>query len=145
MNSPMDYAEEIANLFKSIQKTYNHYVSSQAGCHNFTVPQLTVLRELYHHPEITLTELSARVGLSKSTVSGIVDRLVSHGAVKKVKVSEDLRIVRISLTEEVSAVEEKLDAIRKNYLAELFKNIDGSDLEKILFGLKRLDKLMKNI
>ncbi len=145
MNFPLDYAEEIANLFKSIQKTYNLYVVSQVGCDNFTVPQLAVLRELYHHPEITLTELSKRVDLSKSTVSGIVDRLVSRGTVKKVKVSEDRRIVRISLMEEVSALQEKLDTIRKNYLAELFKNIDVSDLERMLFGLKQLDNLMKNI
>ena len=145
MNFPLDYAEEIANLFKSIQKTYHHYVLSQVGCYNFTVPQLAVLHELYHHPEITLTELSERVDLSKSTVSGIVDRLVLRGAVKKVKVSEDRRIVKISLMEEVSAVQEKLDAIRKNYLAELFKNIDDTDLEKMLFGLRQLDNLMKTI
>jgi len=129
----MDYAEEIANLFKSIKKTYSLHVLSQVGCDNFTVPQLAVLHELYHHPEITLTELSERVDLSKSTVSGIVDRLVSKGAVKKLKVSEDRRIVRISLMEDVSALQEKLDAIRKNYFAELFKNIDVSDLERMLF------------
>lgn len=145
MNFPMDYAEEITNLFKSIKKTYNLHVLSQVGCDNFTVPQLAVLRELYHHPEITLTELSKRVDLSKSTVSGIVDRLVSSGRVKKVKVSEDRRIIRISLMEDVSALQEKLDAIHKNYLAELFKNIDVSELERMLFGLKQLDNLMKNI
>ena len=144
MNFPMDYSEEIANLFKSIHKTYHHYILSQVACHNFTVPQLTVLHELYHHPEITLTELSERVDLSKSTVCGIVDRLELHGAVKRVKVCEDRRIVKISLTEKVYAVQEKLDVIRKNYLAELFKNINAADLEKMLFGLKQLDNLMKN-
>jgi len=145
MNFPVDYAEEMANLFKSIQKTYNHYVLSHVGCYNFTVPQFAVLHELYHHPEITLTELSERVDLSKSTVSGIVDRLVARGVVKKVKVNEDRRIVRISLMKEVSAVQEKLDAIRKNYLTELLENINVSDLERMLFGLKQLDNLMKNI
>ncbi|EGW36204.1 MarR family transcriptional regulator [Desulfosporosinus sp. OT] len=144
MNFPTDFADEIANLFKSIHKTYHDYILSQVACHNFTVPQLMVLHELYHHPEITLTELSERVDLTKSTVCGIVNRLELHGAVKKVKVSEDRRIVRISLTEEVSAVQEKLDAIRKNYLAELFKNTDPEDLEKILYGFKLLNNVMKN-
>jgi len=145
MNFPIDYAEEIANLFKSIHKTYQQYILSQGACHNFTAPQLMVLRELYHHPEITLTELSERVGLAKSTVSGIIDRLESQGVVKREKVIEDRRIVRLSLTEEVSAIKEKLEVIRKNHLAELFKNIAAADLEKMLFGLKQLDNLMKNL
>ena len=143
MNFPTDYAEEIVNLFKSIRKTYHHYILSQVACHNFTVPQLTVLHELYHHPEITLTQLSERVDLSKSTVSGIVDRLELHGVAKRVKVSENRRIVKISLTEEVSAIQEKQDVIQKNNLAELFKNIDAADLGKMLFGLKQLDNLME--
>lgn len=95
-------------------------------------------------PEITLAELSERVDLTKSTVCGIVNRLELHGAVKKVKVSEDRRIVRISLAEEMSAVQEKLDVIRKNYLTELFKTIDSEDLEKMLYGLKLLNNVMKN-
>lgn len=144
MNSMLEKVEEIGNLFKSIHKTYHQYMSSQVSCHNLTVPQLLVLHELYYHPEITLTELSERVDLSKSTVSGIVDRLVLQGKVKRVKVREDRRIVRISLTEEVSAIQEKLDVIRKNYLVELFKNIDSVNLEKMMLGLKQLDKLMKN-
>lgn len=143
MNAPIDCAKEIADLFKSIHKTYHHYILSQVACHNLTVPQLTVLHELYHHPEITLTELSERVDLAKSTVCGIIDRLEVHGAVKRVKVNEDRRIVRISLTEDVGAVQGKLDVIRKNYLAELFKDIDPEDLEKMLFGLQQLNGLMK--
>jgi len=145
MNFPIDYAEEIADLFKSLHKTYQQYIQSQVACHNFTAPQLMVLRELYHHPAITLTELSKRVSLAKSTVSGIVDRLESQGVVKRVKVSEDRRIARISLTEEVSAIKEKLEVIRKNHLTELFKNIDAADLEKMLIGLKQLDDLMNNL
>lgn len=139
----MDYAEEIGNLFRSIHKTYQQYILSQVACHNLTVPQLMVLHELFHHPEVTLTELSERVGLAKSTVCGIIDRLESHGAVKRVRVSEDRRIVRISLTDEVAAEQEKLDVIRKNYLGELFKNTDASELEIILVGFKQLDNLMR--
>ena len=145
MNSKIVYAEEIANLFKSIHKTYHQYILSQVSCYNLTVPQLMILHELYHHSEITLTELSERVGLAKSTVSGIVDRLELRGAVKRIKVSENRRIVRISLTEKVSAIQGKLDVISKNYLAELFNNIDAADLEKMILGLKLLENLMKNI
>jgi DNA-binding MarR family transcriptional regulator len=78
-------------------------------------------------------------------MSGIVDRLESHGVVNRIKVNEDRRIVRISLTEKVSAIQEKLDVIRKNYWAELLKNADSEDLEKMFFGLKQLNNLVKNV
>ncbi|HWI55477.1 MAG TPA: MarR family transcriptional regulator [Desulfobacteria bacterium] len=136
-----DSAEEIKNLFRDIHKSYRSYVASQIGEHNFTVPQLLVLQELYNHPNITLKELSELAGLAKSTVCGIVDRLELQGAVNRVRDTEDRRNVIISLSPRVSELSDTVDIIKKNYLAGLLKKIDQSEVDKIVYGLRVLNAL----
>lgn len=136
-----DCAEELKNLLREIQKSFRTYVASQIGEHNFTVPQLMVLQELYHHPNITLKELSELVGLAKSTVCGIVDRLEMQGAVNRVRDTSDRRNVIISLSPGVTELSDTVDIIKKNYLAGLLKNTDQSEVNKIIYGLRALNSL----
>ncbi len=70
-----DYSEIINNLFKSIHKTFTSYICEKTKNLGFTVPQMMLIFQLHNHPFITLQELSNKLGLSKSTVSGMVDRL----------------------------------------------------------------------
>lgn len=136
-----DCAEEIKNLLREIQKSFRKYVASQIGQHNFTVPQLMVLQELYNHPRLTLKELSELVGLANSTVCGIVDRLELQGAVIRVRDTGDRRNVKISLSPKVSELTDTVNIINKNYLAGLLKKIDQSEIDKIIYGLRMLNTL----
>lgn len=143
MDKLNDYAEEIKNLFRSIEKSFRGYMSAQIGEHNLTVPQLLVLQELYHHPNITLKELSELVGLAKSTVCGIVDRLEMNGAVNRVRDQEDRRTVKISLSPQVSELSDTVNIIKKNYLVALLKKAGDAEVAKIVDGLRILNELME--
>lgn len=136
-----DSAEEIKNLFRNIVRNFRTYIASQIGEQNFTVPQLMVLHELYNHPNITLKELSEMMGLAKSTVCGIVDRLEMQGAVIRVRDTSDRRNVKISLSPGVSKLTDTVDLIKKNYLSGLLKNIEQSEVDKIIYGLRALNTL----
>lgn len=143
MDHVNDYAEEIKNLFRSIGKNFRNYILAQTGEHSFTVPQLMVMQELYSHPEITLKELSELMGLAKSTVCGIVDRLETQGAVIRTRDPEDRRTVKISLSPKVSELTDTINIVKTNYLAGLFKKVEPSEVEKIIYGLRLLNKLME--
>ncbi len=143
MENLNDYAEEIKNLFRSIGKNFRNYILAQTGEHNFTVPQLMVMQELYSHPGITLKELSELMGLAKSTVCGIVDRLETQGAVIRTRDPEDRRTVKISLSPKVSELTDTINIVKTNYLAGLFKKVETSEVEKIIYGLRLLNKLME--
>ncbi len=144
MESLTDYAEEVKNLFRSIHKNFRMYVAAQVGEQNFTVPQIMVLQELYQHPAITLKELSEEVGLARSTVCGIVDRLARQGAVNRVRDLNDRRTVRISLSPQVSELNETINLIKKNYLASLLKDLEPKDWEQIVCALRMLNNLTEN-
>lgn len=151
MDTLTDYAEETKNLLRSIDKNFRKYILAQIGKHqaqigkyNLTVPQLMVMQELYSHPNITLTELSDLMGLAKSTVSGIVDRLEKQGTVVRVRDEEDRRTVKISLAPGVSELKDAINEIKKNYLTELLGKVKPDEVKQIVDGLKMLNLLMED-
>ena len=144
MDNLNDYAEEIKNLFRSINKKSRNYVLSQVGHCSFTVPQIMVMQELYSHPDITLKELSELMGLAKSTVCGIIDRLETQGAVIRKRDTEDRRAVKISLAPKMSEITDSINVIKKNYVVGLLRKVETSEVEKIVYGLRKLNALMED-
>jgi DNA-binding MarR family transcriptional regulator len=68
-----------------------------AAAHELSLTQMRVLAILRdHRPKIA--ELAAHLGLERSSVSGLVDRAVRRGLVRREASSDDARAVRLSLT-----------------------------------------------
>ncbi|HZU77174.1 MAG TPA: MarR family transcriptional regulator, partial [Dehalococcoidia bacterium] len=68
-----------------------------------TMPTLKVLLLLREEPGAPSGVLAARLGVSPSTVTGLVDRLAARGFVRRHEDREDRRLVRNVLTEEGAA------------------------------------------
>lgn len=92
-----DAAEVVSclrRLFKAIQE-YSKAIQRRVG---LSAPQLWALTLLAAEPGLSLGELSERMFAHPSTVSGVVERLVDRGAVRRDVDGEDRRGVRLSLT-----------------------------------------------
>ena len=68
-----------------------------------TPPQITALEVLVDHTRetgagLTVSELSTRMGLAHSTVSGIAARLERHGLLSRTPQPDDRRYTRLELT-----------------------------------------------
>ncbi len=72
-------------------------LSRAAAEHDLSLTQLRVLAILRDH-EPTMAELATHLGLERSSVSGLIDRAVRRGLVRRDTSSEDGRAVRVSLT-----------------------------------------------
>src|SRR6185437_3781590 len=67
-----------------------HYAQGQ-----LTAPQRIVMQALFNSEGLSLKELCARVALSHSTVSGIVDRLQARGMIERSTDAADRRLTCI--------------------------------------------------
>ncbi|GAA1537543.1 hypothetical protein GCM10009827_065480 [Dactylosporangium maewongense] len=65
---------------------------------NLTMQQLKVLILLARHDGIASQELTRHLGVTLATLSGIVDRLVTHGYVTRAEDPHDRRIRRLHLS-----------------------------------------------
>ena len=72
-------------------------LSRAAAEHDLSLTQLRVLAILRDH-EPTMAQLAAHLGLERSSVSGLIDRAVRRGLVRRDASTEDGRAIRVSFT-----------------------------------------------
>jgi DNA-binding MarR family transcriptional regulator len=86
--------QSLRRIFKAIQD-YSQEVSGSFG---ITGPQLWALKIVSQHPDLALGELSRKMYLHPSTVTGVIDRLESKGYVVRDRDLADRRVVKVKLT-----------------------------------------------
>jgi len=89
-----DVVHSLRRLFKALQ-VYSKAVLKQTG---LSGPQVWALTILAQSRGLALHELAAAMFAHPSTVSGIVERLVQRGAVRRVPDTRDRRAVSLSVT-----------------------------------------------
>ena len=88
--------QSLRRLSKAVQD-YSQEVSKKFG---ITGPQLWALKTIYVNGSLSLGELSQKMYLHPSTISGITDRLEDKGYVMRGRAQEDRRVVKVYLTTE---------------------------------------------
>jgi DNA-binding MarR family transcriptional regulator len=109
-----------------------------------TPPQLQVLRALAPTAGLSLKDLSQRVGLAHSTVSGIVDRLEREQLVRREVDPADRRVSRIVLTEQVrSYLQTILPSPQLSPLLSALQRAGAAERALIIAGLTQLRRLLE--
>jgi len=102
-----------------------------------TLPQLRVLFILRRHPGATTNFISQQLGVTVSTVSGLVDKLVRAGLVERLQAPDDRRVIPLRLTPEGESVVGDIRQINREYLANIASAL-GDDLEEVTQALEKL-------
>jgi DNA-binding MarR family transcriptional regulator len=66
----------------------NHYLQS-----NYSLPEVRVMYELYHHPETTPSDIIQQLGMDKGYLSRIIQSFVKNKIVRKSVSATDKRSV----------------------------------------------------
>lgn len=108
-----------------------------------TGPQGMLMGILAHDGEMKISDLSEKLGLSNSTVSGIIDRLEKQGLVERIRSKEDRRVVYVNVTAEYSrSAKDQFSRIEKHF-EDVIDKATAEEVEIILKGLDTLEKLME--
>ena len=134
-------SERVVYLFKAVHKIYRDQIYEKSRQYGFTGPQIGLIIGLHKNPYITLKEMSECLGLSKSTVSGMVDRLVGQGVVTREIPEDNRRIVRLSLSPDFQK-NNVLKELANKYINDSLKDASEEDLDKIITGLEILYRLI---
>lgn len=138
-----DQIEQIVDLFKSLMKGFREAASMKFKEHGFTITQVSLMYILHRNPDLMLNELSDKMGLSKSTVSSMVERLEKQGVVIREIPKDNRRIVRLSLSPEF--IERHMDILgcRHKFINDIFKfqDLSGEDAGKIIYALEKMNTM----
>ncbi|MGD9031798.1 MAG: MarR family transcriptional regulator [Desulfobacteraceae bacterium] len=110
-----------------------------------TLGQLLCLRTLLKKNSLSINDISKHVLVSPSTVTGIVDRLQEKGLVKRMRFSEDRRIVHVVISDMGRQVVHSARGPIQRLLANHFKKLALEELQVISEGLVILLEFIKTV
>lgn len=139
----LSQAAEIEATIFALYRLLRRPFDADAAGSGLTVPQITVLEELANEDGLSLKELSRRLSLSHSTVSGIIDRLEKRELVQRTTDAQDRRSSRILLSPSVRAyIREVVPSRRLGPLLGALQAANPEERHTILAGLRTLKALM---
>ena len=92
-----------------------------------TPSQFDVIATLGDTEGMTCSELSSQTLVTKGTLTGVLDRLVSKGLIRRDTMKEDRRCTKISLTGKGEALFRKTFAAHMDFLRPFFKRALSPD------------------
>ncbi|BBE31550.1 hypothetical protein OSSY52_16910 [Tepiditoga spiralis] len=142
----MNEVEKGIKAVKYLKNIMNHMrnkIKQNFEEFNLTGPQGMLIGTLAKHKKMKISDLSKELGLSNSTISGIVDRLEKQKMVERIRSEKDRRVVYVTITKDFQKEFQKsFENIEKNFEI-MMNNASSEDINSILDGLEKLEKLLK--
>ena len=140
----LDESIQVAKLLQDVMHLFKQNMKKFLGDAGISAPQGMVIGLLSKNKKMKITELSSKLCLSNSTVSGIIDRLEAQEMVVRERSKEDKRVVYVSISP-------NFEDMHKVFHKQIEKNVQtiinqGSpeELQKISEGLITLKKLLSS-
>ena len=132
----------VDNLFFLFQALHRG-MEADANKGGITVPQRIVMHQLFKHGGLSVKELSQKVGLSHSTISGIVDRLERKGMVNRLQDPQDRRFTKVTVSETVrNYIQNQRPRHMLEFMMDVFKDASEEQQRVILEGVTTLRQLL---
>lgn len=110
-----------------------------------TTSQLRLLIRVREEPGATLSSLAAHLRVSPPAASGLVDRLVRQGFLRREDDPHDRRYVRHSLNERGLAVITELEREGRALMNEILGRLSDSELDGLIRSLELLNAAAEGV
>ncbi|HLH08626.1 MAG TPA: MarR family transcriptional regulator [Terriglobales bacterium] len=139
-----EIARELDEHLRVVRQILRRPIDSEVARGHLTAPQQLVMEAVVRAGGLSLKQLSERVSLSHSTVSGIVDRLQKRGFLLRRVDSKDRRYTVITPSKPVQDfMRKRIPVLTLHPLADVLKLASSSEREEILRGVRVLRRLME--
>ena len=140
MTERFEKIEHLRYLLRSINRRLEHYFTLHLQQYDLTFPQLLLIREVYRHSNLPISELSQRLGLANSTVCGMVDRLEKRELLARVRDTHDRRVIRIATTPKMLAKAKEFQLAHSIYLMRFTESFSDTEIEQMVNALTPLQR-----
>ena len=129
----------LRRIIKSLQD-YSQTVSSHFG---ITGPQLWVLKTIHQNGSLSLGELSRRMFINPSTITGVVDRLEKKKYVLRTRNEKDRRVVKVQLTPKGQRLSKKAPNPAQGKMIYGLTKLNRRELNLIFSSIQKLVEIME--
>ncbi len=138
-NLPLpDFVDRVAALVPQLHRAIMRQESNYVTRGELSLPQWWALEMLKQQGNRQMHELVQALQLKSSTGTVFVDRLCRMGLVRRARVTEDRRAVKVALTAKGKRVLAEIDGHRKDGMLEIFKPLNAKERAAYLDLLEKL-------
>jgi DNA-binding MarR family transcriptional regulator len=119
---------------------HQKHVREDSSGNTVTERQASVLDHLSEKQPITLSMLAEHMGVSRSTMSITVSRLVRGGYVARRKSAQDSRLVALTLTPAGVRIRDENALLHPELVRQIFRKMKPEEVETALQGIECLAK-----
>jgi DNA-binding MarR family transcriptional regulator len=110
---------------------YVNRLLKESGLSEVSMGFVGVLLSLYHLDGQTISELGEAVRLEKSTMTGLIDRMVKAGLITREPDADDRRVLRARLTARGWEIEGELARVLAKSYKELTLGVPAGEIEEV--------------
>lgn len=142
----LNESAQVAKLFQEVMILFKHSMNKvfEDMTPGMTAPQGMVMGILSKEKTMKITELSSKLSLSNSTVSGIIDRLEKQGMVERKRSEDDRRVVNVSISPNFAGIHHNLHKRLEENIGNVLNKATQEELNNIFIGLDALKKLLSS-
>ena len=134
---------EIMQSLRRVIKAIHDYSRDVSDNFGITAPQLWALKTISLHRSLSQGELSEKMYLHPSTITGVVNRLEKKGYVERDRNQKDRRVVKVRLTPKGKALAKKTPNPIQGKMIYGLKNLKKRDLNSIYRSIQKLVTIME--
>jgi DNA-binding MarR family transcriptional regulator len=134
--------------FRDILRRFEREIfmqSNESCCSGVTLAQCHTLLEIESENKDTVTELSKKLGLDKSTVSRTIDGLVNSGLVDRTIPAENRRMATLRLTEYGKKICSSINSKNDKYFNDLLSTLTEPEKEELIRLFEKITTQMVNL
>ncbi len=139
----MNFIATIKELARTYQ-AFEGYSSPHIRSLGLTPVQFDVIATLANQPPMTYKQLGTKTLISKSSLTGVVERMVQKGLIGVLDNAEDARSQHIKLTPKGQKLFEKVFPAHIKHLETAFRQLSDKQLKEIENSLKALKSIFNH-
>ena len=136
-----EFADKVSQIMPLITKEFARRQLKGLYKDKVTLPQLLILEFLHKEGQSQMGFLAHFMNVTTAAMTGIADRLVRDGYVRRVYDPEDRRVIKIELTPRGDELVKKIHEERHSMVIKIFGRIsqkDRADYLRILTQIKEV-------
>ncbi|MCX7661624.1 MAG: MarR family transcriptional regulator [Candidatus Omnitrophica bacterium] len=139
-----EFVDKLDEAMWVLMKEFSRRQMRELLKEKLTLSQFLILNFLHKERECKMSYLSRFMQVSMPAMTGVVERLVRQGFVRRDIDPKDRRIVKVKLTPKGEVLLKRINSQRHKTIKEIFSKISSSDRKEYLRILTQLkDRLLE--
>jgi len=134
--------KEIIYSIRRLMQAGEHYTKELNKIYNVSAGQINCLIALHENGPLPPSQIAKYVMVNSSTVTGIIDRLEKKDLVKRLRISQDRRVITVELTKSGKMLAENAPSPVQQKIIDGLNLLSQSEIDEIALTLKRLTDML---